>query len=178
VTPDTCSPDSGSPDTRSRALNRRAGLLVVWGLALLWLAIDVAAKTWALDALAGGEMEVVPGLMWFNLIRNPGAAFGLLPGGQALFIPLSLLLIGVGVWAPLTLEMRRFGVGHLGLGLLVGGGMGNLYDRIFREGLVVDFIDVRFWPVFNVADIGIVVGTGLVVLFLVLGIFRREVSSE
>jgi len=151
---------------------------VVWGLALFWLAADLTTKTWALGALAGGEIEAVPGLVWFNLIRNPGAAFGLLPGGRALFMSLTVFLLGVGVWAPLALGMKRLGLGHVGLGLLVGGALGNLYDRVFRGGLVVDFIDLKFWPVFNVADIGIVVGTGLVVIYLVSGVLTMEVPRE
>jgi len=159
-------------ENETRALSRAGSLLAVWVTALAWLAADLASKAWALKVLAGTEREVIPGLLWFDLVRNPGAAFGLLPGGRPLFIALAVLLLGVGVWAPLVLDMRRPGLGHLGLGLLVGGGMGNLFDRVFRGGLVVDFVDFRFWPVFNVADIGIVVGTALVVVFLACRLLR------
>jgi signal peptidase II len=161
----------------TRALSKAESLLAVWVTALVWLAADLASKTWALRVLAGAEREVIPGLLWFDLVRNPGAAFGLLPGGRPLFIALAVLLLGVGVWAPVVLDMRRLGLGHLGLGLLVGGGMGNLFDRVFRGGLVVDFIDFRFWPVFNIADIGIVVGTVLVAVFLASGLFRPRTDA-
>ncbi len=147
-------------------------LLVVWVTALLWLAIDQIVKVWALNTLWAGEVEVIPGILWFNLTRNPGAAFGLFPRGQAFLIGVSVLLIGVGVFAPLVMGGRRISLGTLGLGLLVGGGVGNFVDRIFRGGQVVDFVDFRVWPVFNVADMGIVMGTALVFLYLVAGLLR------
>lgn len=161
-----------------RRVSRVASVAAIWGLALVWLLVDILTKEWALEALAPGPREVVPGLLWLNLTRNAGAAFGLLPAGRPLFIAMALLLLGVGVWAPLALNIRRIGLGHAGLGLLVGGGLGNLVDRVFREGLVVDFIDFRVWPVFNVADMGIVTGTALVVLFLARNLFRSRADGS
>ncbi len=155
------------------ALRRRlASLAVVWGIALGWLVLDQLVKLWALGSLWAGEREIVPGVLWFNLIRNPGAAFGLFPRGQVYLVAVNLLLMGVGVWAPLVMDAKRWSLGHIGLGLLVGGGIGNLVDRVFRGGQVVDFIDFRFWPVFNLADMGIVIGTGLVFLYLAAGLLR------
>lgn len=153
---------------------KAARLGIVWGVALAWFGADLATKAWALRFLVHGEREVVPGVLWFNLVRNPGAAFGLFPRGQVVFMVVTVLLLGVGVWAPLVLEGRGRGVslGHVGLGILVGGGLGNLFDRVFRAGLVVDFIDFRFWPIFNLADTGIVVGTALVFICLVWGLLR------
>jgi signal peptidase II len=156
--------------------DRLTGLIILWALAFIWLAVDLATKSWALHVLAGGEREVIPGFLWFNLVRNPGAAFGLLPAGRPLFIAMTALMIGVGILAPLLLDMRRLGLGHIGLGLLVGGGMGNLFDRVFRDGLVVDFIDTRFWPIFNVADIGIVIGTGITLIYLISYLLSTEVK--
>ena len=149
-----------------------ARLAPVWSVALGWAAIDQIVKVWALGALWAAEREIIPGVLWFNLARNSGAAFGLFPRGQFLFILVALLLIGVGIWAPLVMGGRRWSVGRIGLGLLVGGGIGNLIDRVFRGGEVVDFIDFRFWPVFNVADTGIVAGTTLVFLYLITSLLR------
>jgi signal peptidase II len=145
---------------------------LVWGIALLWLALDLATKAWALRTLAAGELEIVPELLWFNLARNPGAAFGLFPGGRGFFIGISLVLMTVGLWAPSVMG-ERTSLGHVGLGLVLGGAAGNFYDRVFRGGEVIDFIDVRVWPVFNLADTGIVVGTVLVSLYLI-GLERRK----
>jgi len=156
---------------------RLSCLGAVWAVALAWCLVDLLTKEWALRTLWAGEKEVIPGVLWFNLVRNPGAAFGLLPQGQPFFIATAVLLIGVGVWAPLAVGGRGFGPGHLGLGLLVGGGLGNLVDRAFREGLVVDFIDFRVWPVFNLADTGIVVGTCLVLFYLLRSLVRPTRSD-
>lgn len=159
-----------SPATRLP--ERLARLGVVWAVALGWLVLDQVVKIWALGALWAGERLVIPGVLWFNLARNPGAAFGLFPRGQVFFIGVTVLLIGVGVWAPLVMDAKRWSLGHIGLGVLVGGGIGNLVDRVFRGGQVVDFIDFRFWPVFNLADTGIVVGTALVFIYLASSLFR------
>ncbi len=151
---------------------RLAGLIPVWAVALGWVVLDQVVKAWALGALWAGQREVIPGVLWFNLTRNPGAAFGLFPRGQAFFIGVNVLLVGVGVWVPLVMGAKRWSLGHIGLGLLLGGGIGNLVDRVFREGQVVDFIDFRFWPVFNFADIGIVVGTAIVLIYLASSLLR------
>lgn len=155
-----------------------ARLCVVWGTALVWTALDQVVKQWALTALWSGEREVISGFLWFNLVRNPGAAFGLFPGGKGFFVAIGVLLIGVGVWAPLVMGGKRFNLGLVGLGVLVGGGVGNLMDRLFRGGQVVDFIDFRFWPIFNFADMGIVIGTGLVFVYLVRNLFRPEAKAK
>ncbi len=166
-----------TPPTGPGPRARLVAFLGVWLVALAWLSADLASKAWALEALAAGEREVLSGVLWFNLTRNPGAAFGLFPGGRPFFVAVTAVLIGVGAVAPFLFETRSLGSGHVGLGLLVGGGMGNLYDRVFRDGLVVDFIDVRIWPVFNLADVGIVTGTGLVLLYLVTRVLRPGVGS-
>lgn len=164
-------------ETASLRRDRLASLVLLWLVALTWLALDLFSKNWALQALPGGEREVLEGLLWFNLVRNPGAAFGLLPEGRPFLITMTLVMVLSGLLAPLLLDMRRPGVAHLGLGLLVGGGLGNLYDRLFRDGFVVDFIDFRFWPIFNIADIGIVVGTGVTLVFLISHLLRTEVKE-
>jgi signal peptidase II len=155
-----------------------ARLCGVWGTALVWTALDQLVKQWALTALWSGEREVIAGVLWFNLVRNPGAAFGLFPGGKGFFVAIGVLLIGVGVWAPLVMGGKRLSLGVMGLGVLVGGGVGNLMDRLFRGGQVVDFIDFRFWPIFNFADMGIVIGTGLVFIYLVRNLFRPEAKAK
>jgi signal peptidase II len=140
--------------------------------AVLVLAGDVATKVWASAALASGRvLEVIPGFFRFVLVHNRGAAFGFLntPDMQWqrwFFLAVSVLALACIAWllrhAP---ESARFHAA--GLGCIAGGAVGNAIDRI-RFGHVVDFLDVYVgswhWPAFNVADSGITVGAGLVLL--------------
>jgi signal peptidase II len=102
-----------------------------------------------------------------HLVTNTGAAFSL---GQALGPLIAvgvLIVVGVLLWTGRTVGTR---LGALGLGLVLGGAIGNLLDRVFRPsdsllgGAVVDFIDFQWWPVFNVADMGVFVGAMLLLL--------------
>lgn len=142
------------------------------GLAAVVLLVDQLTKHWALQELQTRNID----LFWtlrLNLVFNEGTAFSLGGGMGWLFGPLAL---GVSVvllrWA---MRLRSLGA-RLAIGAIVGGALGNLLDRAFRAGdgflggRVVDFLDLQWWPVFNVADIGIVVGAvALVVIGLVRG---------
>ncbi len=90
-------------------------------------------------------------------VHNTGAAFGLFPDGGAFFALVAVIVVGIVIYFYRTMpdEMPLIGIA---LGLQLGGAMGNLIDRL-RQGYVVDFFDFKFWPVFNIADSGIVVGT-------------------
>lgn len=124
--------------------------------------VDQLTKEWALRSLADGPVHVVWTLR-FNLSINSGIAFGL---GRGLG-PV-LVVAGVAVVALLVAFTRSTRMGALtavAVGLVVGGAMGNLADRVFRDqGGVVDFVDLQWWPIFNVADAAISVGAVLLVL--------------
>lgn len=129
------------------------------------LAADQVTKAVVLAALAPGERVAVAGRFFgFVLARNPGAAFSILPGRSLLLAWVTAVIVAaVAVWAVASGEFP------VALGLIVGGGLGNLADRIFRSpgmmrGMVVDFIDFSFWPTFNLADAAITVGVALVIL--------------
>jgi signal peptidase II len=140
----------------------------------LWVAVaagafllDQATKVWAEHALADGEPRSVVGdLLTFQLTHNPGAAFSM---GTGYTVALTLIAITVIV---VCLKMaRRLGSTGwaIGLGLLLGGALGNVTDRIFRDpspfrGHVVDWIELPHWPVFNLADTAICVAAGIFVL--------------
>ena len=133
------------------------------GVAIVVLALDQLAKTWVSTSLTeGGWWSPMPGL-WrvFRVthITNSGAAFGIFPNQGNFFI-----VIAVVVALAIVLYYRYLPTGswlvRLSLGLQLGGAMGNLLDRI-RYGHVVDFIDIGFWPIFNVAHIAIVTGVGI-----------------
>ena len=131
--------------------------------AALVVAVDQTTKTWALSALADGPVTVVDGVLDLRLAFNPGGAFGLLPG-----LPGFFLVATVAVVALILLWARRVEDGRwiVPLGMVLGGGLGNLADRVLRDhgGRVVDFIDLHVWPVFNLADSAIVVGALLILL--------------
>jgi signal peptidase II len=153
------------------------GLLV----AALVLAADQATKWWALSALgppAGGAVEVTP---FFNLVLvwNRGVSFGML-GGLAEYGPWLLSGIALAIVVFLLTWLRRASDPLVAgaLGLVIGGALGNVVDRV-RFGAVVDFLDFHYagwhWPAFNVADSAICVGAGLLLLS---GLFapRREAT--
>lgn len=136
-------------------------------LAVVWIAIDQTTKAWAYDTLADGNSIDIFWTLRLRLAFNTGSAFSL-GAGSGPFMGIGALVVS-GV---LVYFARRFD-GWLMLGstgLILGGALGNLSDRLFREsdgfmaGAVVDFIDLQWWPVFNVADIGIVVGAIVLVL--------------
>ena len=134
--------------------------------------LAVAALAFGLDRISklvinrslpeGESRPIIPGILHLTHVENPGAAFGLLPG-QAGLLALFALVAVIGIVG--AARRWRSPLAHTGLGLLLGGATGNLVDRA-RVGTVTDFIDLRVWPVFNVADIAIVVGSGLLALFL------------
>jgi len=106
----------------------------------------------------GTEVNAIPGLVWITNTRNAGAAFGLAPAGSLLFL-LASVVVSIG----LLLYVARHPGNTWGdalLGLILGGTLGNGYDRLFH-GSVTDFIALHWWPVFNVADSAISVGVVL-----------------
>ena len=131
--------------------------------AALLFALDRATKALWREA----SFDLIPGVLAFHGTRNTGMAFGWLPGGTAALAALTALLI-VGI----VLFLRRHALpslGQIGAGLLLGGALGNLFDRLFL-GYVIDFIDPLFARlfVFNIADAGVTVGAALVALAFLL----------
>jgi signal peptidase II len=137
------------------------------------LALDVITKHLAVDRLADrGPVQVVDGVLRLQLVRNSGAAFGFASG---LTVVLSLVAAAVVVVILRTAWALRSALWALALGLVLGGAVGNLGDRIFRSpgifrGRVVDFLELPHWPVFNLADSSIVTGGALMVLLSLRGV--------
>jgi signal peptidase II len=160
------------PDT---AATPRVRLLSLIAVAVL--AADVVTKVVAVAQLEGrAPVEVLGGLIHLQLIRNPGAAFSLATGYTWV---LTIVAIGVVVVIIRVARRLRSTGWAVALGLVLGGALGNLTDRIFRspgplQGHVVDVVslfapDGRVWPVFNLADSSIVSGGVLLVLLALLG---------
>lgn len=139
---------------------------------VLVLALDRISKRLTLEFLSGQDIVVAP---FFHLryVQNTGAAFGIMQGGNLVLILLSLLIIGylIKCWK----EFCAYGpLVKWGLVLILGGALGNLYDRI-ALGFVVDFLDFRVWPVFNLADSFITVGGVMLALAL---LFHKEATPR
>ncbi|WP_370832777.1 signal peptidase II [Acidaminococcus sp.] len=109
----------------------------------------------------GMSFPVIPGVVSCTYVLNPGAAFGLLEYQRVFFVVITLLAAGAVFYFRDHIH-REGPKARLGTGLFLGGALGNLIDRI-ATGYVIDFVDFHFWPVFNVADIFICVGVGLIV---------------
>jgi len=160
-----------APHDQEAAPPRRIRLFAVV-VALTYVA-DVVTKLLAVEFLTGRpDVEVVPGVLELHLTRNPGAAFSMATG---LTVLLSVVAAAVCVVVVRTAARLRDRVWAVALGLLLGGALGNLTDRLLRSpgplrGHVVDFLQLPHWPVFNVADSAIVVAAGLVILQSVRGV--------
>jgi len=149
-----------------------AFLLVAAGAVV---ALDQITKSLALTALQDGPIDLIGGAVTLNLTFNPGGAFGLMQGLPGFFLVATLVVIVlILVWAH-KLDDQRWSIP---LGMVLGGGIGNVIDRIVRDtdGRVVDFIDLHWWPVFNLADASIVVGVAVILLLSSRPTPRSEAS--
>ncbi|MDQ3956007.1 MAG: signal peptidase II [Actinomycetota bacterium] len=131
--------------------------------AALVVAVDQVTKSLALDRLADGPVDLIEGAVTFNLAFNPGGVFGLGQNLTSVFLVATIVVIVGILFAVRRLADTRW---VIPLGLVLGGGAGNLVDRLFRDhdGKVVDFIDLHVWPIFNLADSAIVIGVGVLLL--------------
>ena len=150
---------------------RRLRLLLM--VAALVLGLDVLTKVLAVKLLVPGQpVEIIGDTITWTLVRNSGAAFSMATGYTWV-----LTLIATGVVLGIIWMGRRLVSlwWALGLGMILGGAVGNLMDRFFRSpgplrGHVVDFLSVGWWPVFNVADSAVVCGAVLLVGLSMFGI--------
>lgn len=142
-----------------------AGLLIV--------ILDQVTKYAALNTLGldGREVTVIPGLLWFHVIRNTGAAFGLFQSLGPLLAVITVMLIYAGYKIA---RHEENAVLLWSMTLIVGGAVGNLIDRVWRGG-VIDFIQVPNWPLFNLADCAITLGTAGILIF---GWSRRNAETS
>jgi len=146
---------------------RKKRLMVFGATVACVVLIDQIIKLCIVVSMQPGEStRLIGDFLRITYIRNAGAAFGLLSGStQFVFWAALLVIVFTLLWA-YSLGSRGSMWAFLGLGLMVGGAVGNIIDRIFR-GKVVDYIDLSFWPVFNFADLVIVVGVIIIVASLI-----------
>ena len=152
-------------------------------IALAVIALDQLTKHWAVTSL-GTDRQI--DLFWtlrLNLAFNNGMAFG---QGQGFGPVIAVIATVVIVYLLVSLQTEASPMGTIGMGLLIGGAAGNLIDRLFRgddgflQGGVVDFIDLQWFPIFNIADIAINVGAALLILNSILSAraHRHDDSTE
>jgi signal peptidase II len=140
----------------ARVRTSRLGL----GAALVVLILDILTKGWAMSALSDGRDIHIFWTLHFALTHNEGMAFSTGTNVGPFIGMLAIVVIAILIF---TLRKQSSVISLVATGCIIGGAIGNVLDRVFRgsgfmDGAVVDFIDFRWWPVFNVADIGIVCG--------------------
>jgi signal peptidase II len=140
----------------ARVRTSRIGL----GAALVVLILDILTKGWAMSALSDGRDIHIFWTLHFALTHNEGMAFSTGTNVGPFIGMLAIVVIAILIF---TLRKQSSVISLVATGCIIGGAIGNVLDRVFRgsgfmDGAVVDFIDFRWWPVFNVADICIVCG--------------------
>jgi signal peptidase II len=141
-------------------------------ITLAILAADFLTKRWVLadiDLFRRG-IPLIDGLLRFTYVRNPGAAFGIFEGARWPFVTVSVLAV-IGL-SYLLWRHRLSGRRTVAYSMILAGAAGNLIDRLFYDGLVVDFIEMgwrgHLFPVYNVADMGVSLGATLLILDMLL----------
>ena len=128
----------------------------------IWL-FDFATKQWAISALEVEPKKILGSFLQLTLVKNSGAAFGFATGLTLVYSLFSLAVVLTIIYFARAISSHGW---QLTAGLLLGGVMGNLADRAFREpaffrGHVIDWIELPHWPVFNLADCAIVIAAGV-----------------
>lgn len=142
-------------------------------LPLAVVILDQFSKYIVVENMALGEsIPIIEEVFHLTYILNPGAAFGMFAHNRLFFISIAVIVIGIIIWARREILASPWEV-KAGCGLFLGGAIGNLIDRA-RQGLVIDFFDFRIWPVFNIADIAICIGVGLIIWNLLKTELKRD----
>ena len=146
---------------------------MVWAMLGVIAVLDQLTKRWALESLDGGRVIDIVWTLRLRLVFNTGSAFGRFGGFGSV---LGVVAFAMVVWLLCSRAIARDRVSSIAVGCIAGGAIGNLADRLLRaesgflSGAVVDFVDVQWWPVWNVADMGIVLGGGV----LMWSVWRRH----
>lgn len=173
------SEDPPAPDAPTSADRRRTWPLLA-ATAFVVLLLDQVTKTLVVANLEGEPgVELLGGLVTLRHTVNTGAAFSLLPQATIVFTAIAVLISVVIIRVAGRLRSRAWAVS---LGLVLGGALGNLADRLFRppnpgRGGVVDWIDVGAWPVFNLADAAVVSGALLAAVLIIRGVSLEGVRE-
>jgi len=161
--------DQVSAKRQTLRLPSTSAHLVFWSFAVAGLALDLWTKRAVFDWLEHrGNFTIINGFLQLVLAENDGAAFGIAAGQHQLLAAVSVAAMVV-ILAIFLFSGTRQRLVHIALGLFAAGVCGNLWDRVFNDGRVRDFIEVtywpgRHWPAFNAADSMLCIGVGLLVI--------------
>jgi signal peptidase II len=145
----------------------------LWLTAALVFAADQLSKSFVLQHLAPDESHVaIPHVLWWTFVENTHGAFGLFGNSAALLIGMAIVVLGV-FWYAFREAARESLFVRVAFGAIVGGAVGNILDRLHYH-YVVDFVDLRWWPVFNIADSCITIGVAI----LVVASLRRDMRAR
>lgn len=154
-------------------------LAVIVG-ALVLVADQYTKMLVAANLELGVSSEFIKGILDLTYIHNTGGAWGMLSGYTWLLVSVTLVIMLVCIAL-----LMRYGVKNKlifwALILVLSGGIGNMIDRIFRDGEVIDFLHFAFWrdfPVFNIADIAIVIGAFLLIFYFAIGMIKDEKKKK
>lgn len=132
------------------------------------LALDQITKFYIeAHMVIGEQISIIPHYFYLTYIKNPGAAFGLLANFQILFIIIAILILSLYIFYIKKILKYKM-IYRLGITMVVAGAIGNMIDRV-RINYVIDFFDLKVWPIFNVADIFICIGSVIVIYYILMG---------
>jgi signal peptidase II len=149
---------------------RFGGIMMIAGFVVL---LDRFSKAWVRHHFRLGESRPITSWFYLTFVQNTGTAFGLFQGNNKALLILAFLILCALLYGARGLSERGGFWGALGVALVLGGAVGNLMDRI-HYGQVIDFLDFRVWPVFNIADTAITVGT----ISIMIGLLLRDQTEE
>ncbi|HBW12854.1 signal peptidase II [Proteiniclasticum sp.] len=144
---------------------------MIYLIFILGMLLDYVTKIWAIDTLKGkADITVIEGFFDFSYLENRGAAFGIFQGRVYLLAFVTMIIMAV-LFVMYQKTKKKTKLLTISTALILTGAIGNLIDRL-RYGFVVDFIswhwkNTYYFPTFNVADICITVGTGLLILYII-----------
>ena len=124
----------------------------------------------------GQSIPVIKDIFHITYVQNRGAAFNMLDGKSLVLILVPAIAIAIGVWY-MEKHLEEHWTLLVSLVLVIAGGIGNLIDRCFM-GFVTDMFDFRIWPVFNIADIAVCVGAGLLILYTFAFYEEKEIEED
>ena len=156
---------------------RRTSLVQrLFSLACAIWAIDFLTKNWAIENLSSSPRQLIGSFLQLTLLRNPGAAFSMATGFTIVFTSISIV---VAIFITRYASRITSNWWAIVAGLVLGGVLGNLSDRIFRQpgflyGHVIDWIELPHWPIFNVADSSIFIAAGIAILLTIRNISPTE----
>ena len=147
--------------------------MIYIAIIVIGLILDRLTKAYAVKNLMNDPYQ--GSILNFTYLENRGAAFGILQDRRIFFIVLTLVIVLVLIYHFLKTYRSNHKLLNIALAMIISGALGNFYDRL-TQGYVVDFIEFAFvnFPVFNIADIFVTVGAGLLIIYM----FKYEESSE